>query len=144
MIWCHQGSFTWLQEKVPTLVNTHCVAHCEALVTSDAFKVVSELLILDDFGWFCKQGLYLGRKELQLTKGIEKPHGFIWLVAINHPTISSNPLAFSRSSFGKNFVLHANYTLCFSNIRNVLLSSSYHLSISIHASSCGWCLGGVE
>jgi hypothetical protein len=49
MIGCHEGSFTWLQEKVLTLVNTQSVAHHEALVTSDAFKVVSELLILDDF-----------------------------------------------------------------------------------------------
>jgi len=31
-------------------VNTHCVAHQEALVASDAFKVVWKLLILDDFG----------------------------------------------------------------------------------------------
>jgi hypothetical protein len=49
MIGCHQGLFTWLQEKVPTLVNTHCVAYHEALVTSDALKVIPELLILDDF-----------------------------------------------------------------------------------------------
>jgi hypothetical protein len=41
--------FTGLQKKVPTLVYTHCVVHCEDLVTSDAFKVVPELLILDDF-----------------------------------------------------------------------------------------------
>jgi hypothetical protein len=70
-------------------------------------------------------------------KGIEKPHGFVLLVAINHPTISSNPLAFSRSSFGKNFIPHASHILCFLDIKNVLLSTSYHLSISIHASSCG-------
>ncbi len=59
MIGCHQESFTWLQEKVPTLVNTHCVAHCEALVTSDAFKVVLELLILDDFAY--KVYIWVGR-----------------------------------------------------------------------------------
>jgi hypothetical protein len=35
--------------KVPTLVNTRCVVHQKALTTSDAFKVVLELLILDDF-----------------------------------------------------------------------------------------------
>jgi hypothetical protein len=38
-----------LQKKGPTLVNTHRVVHQKALTTSDALKVVLELLILDDF-----------------------------------------------------------------------------------------------
>jgi hypothetical protein len=43
-----------LQKKVPTLVNTHCVVHQKALTTSDALKVVLELLILQTniiLGW---------------------------------------------------------------------------------------------
>jgi hypothetical protein len=44
----------------------------------------------------------------------------------------------------KKIILHASYTSCFSSIRTLLVLTSYHLSISIHASSCGWGLGGVE
>jgi hypothetical protein len=40
------------------------------LTIGDAFKVIPKLMILDDFA-------NKGRKELQLAKGIEKPHGFI-------------------------------------------------------------------
>ncbi len=83
-------------------VNTHCIAHQEALVASDAFKVVWKLLILDDL----KQSSYLGSKELQPAKGIEKPHGFIWFVVINHLAISLNPLVFSKQNFGKSCILH--------------------------------------
>jgi len=76
-------------------------------------------------------------KELQPTKGIEKPHGFIWIIANNYPIISFGLLAFLRSSFGNNFILHANYTWCFTNIKTLLESTSYHLSISIHGASSG-------
>ncbi len=93
-----------------------------------------------DLGWFWKQSLYLKRKELQLKKKIEKCHGFIWFGAISNFAISLTPLVFSKSSFGKNFTLHSSYIQCFSNIKGLLISIVYHFSISIHVSSCGWCL----
>jgi hypothetical protein len=97
-----------------------------------------------DLGWFWKQSLYLNRKELQLKKRIEKCHGFNWFGAISNFEISLTPLAFLKSSFGTNFTLYASYIQCFSNIKALLISIGYHFSISIHVSSCGWCLCGAE
>ena len=40
---------TRLRNDVPTLINTCCIAHQEALFGSDGFKTILELLILDQY-----------------------------------------------------------------------------------------------
>ena len=40
MIGCHHGLTTRLRHDVPTLVNTRCIAHREALSIDNAFKEI--------------------------------------------------------------------------------------------------------
>jgi hypothetical protein len=54
--------------------------------------------------------------------------------------MQSSLLAFSRSSVGADFVLHANNFECFPRGECLLVPSSYNLSISTYTSSCGGCV----
>ena len=49
MIGCHCGLTTCLKNDVYALVNAHCIAHQEALSANDEFKIIPELLVLDQF-----------------------------------------------------------------------------------------------
>ena len=47
MVGCENGFFTLLNNDITNLIGTHCIAHREALATSDASKKISEFLYVE-------------------------------------------------------------------------------------------------
>ena len=47
MVGCENGFFILLKNDINNLIGTHCIAHREALATSDASKKIPELLYVE-------------------------------------------------------------------------------------------------
>ena len=64
MVGSENGFVTFLEKDIPNLVGVHCIAHHEALATSDASKSILELLLLRNWKIKYMLGCKIQQKEI--------------------------------------------------------------------------------